>query len=67
MGLTRTSAAAGILIRGRVNPIISMALIPVVGAFIWGFGLGEISDFFSEGLNSIINVLMMTVVGQGSF
>ena len=67
MGPTLTSAAAGIVIRGRVNPIISMALVPVVGALIRGFGLGEISDFFSEGLKSFINVLVMTVVGQGSF
>ena len=48
MGPTLTSAAAGILICGRVNPIISMALVPVVGALIRGFGLGEIADFFSE-------------------
>ncbi len=48
MGPALTSAAAGIVIRGRVNPIVSMRLVPVVGALIRGFGLGEIADFFSE-------------------
>lgn len=45
MGLITIFVAAGILLRGRVNPIISMALVPVVGALIRGFGLGEIADF----------------------
>ena len=47
MGPTRTSAAAGIVIRGRVNPIVSLGLVPVVGALIRGFGLGEKTSDFS--------------------
>ncbi len=61
MGLIIIFVTVGILIRGRVNPIIPMTLVPVVGALICGFGLGEISDFFSEGLNSVINVVVMFI------
>lgn len=54
IGPTLISAAAGIVIRGRVNPTIAMALVLVVGALIRGFGLGQIADFFSEGLSSVL-------------
>ena len=61
MGLIIIFVTVGILIRGRVNPIIPMTLVPVVGALVCGFGLGEISDFFSEGLSSVINVVVMFI------
>ena len=54
MGPTLTSAAAGLLICGRVNPIISMGLVPVVGALISGFGLGEKHLTFQRGLSSAL-------------
>ena len=54
MGPTLTSAAVGIVIRGRVNPVISTALVPVVGALIRGFGLGEKNLTFQRGLNSAL-------------
>ena len=61
VGLLVIFVTVGILIRGRVNPIIPMTLVPVVGALVCGFGLGEISDFFSEGLSSVINVVVMFI------
>ena len=54
MGLIATFVAAGILLRGRVNPMIPITRASVVGALIGGFGLGEIPDFLSEGLGSVI-------------
>ena len=54
LGLITIFVTVGILLRGRVNPIIPMTLVPVVGAFICGFGIGELPDFLSEGLSPVI-------------
>ncbi|WP_237791623.1 CitMHS family transporter [Corynebacterium accolens] len=61
MGLAIIFVTVGILIRGRVNPIIPMTLVPVIGAVIAGFGIGDIADFFGEGLSSVINVVVMFI------
>ncbi|WP_040983259.1 CitMHS family transporter [Oceanobacillus jeddahense] len=50
-----------LLIRGKVQPIIAMVLIPILGAFIAGFGLGEIGDFFNEGIDTVIDVAIMFI------
>lgn len=55
IGLITIFVAPGILLRGRVNPMISITRASVVGALIGGFGLGEIPDFLSEGLSLVIN------------
>ena len=54
MGLITIFVAAGFLLRDRVNPMIRITQASVVGALIGGFGLGEIPDFLSEGLGSVI-------------
>ena len=54
MDLITIFVAEGILLRGRVNPVIPITRASVVGALIGGFGLGEIPDFLSEGLSSVI-------------
>ena len=53
-GLITIFVAAGILLRGRVNPMIPKTRASVVGALIGGFGLGELPDFLSEGLSPVI-------------
>ena len=55
MGLITIFVTVGILLRGRVNPMIPKTRASVVGALIGGFGLGEIPDFLSEGLSLVIN------------
>lgn len=61
MGLAIIFVTVGILIRGHVNPIIPMTLVPVIGAVITGFGVEDIADFFGEGLSSVINVVVMFI------
>ena len=61
MGLAIIFVTVGILIRGRVNPIIPMTLVPVIGAVTAGFGVEDIADFFGEGLSSVINVVVMFI------
>ncbi|WP_205136283.1 CitMHS family transporter [Virgibacillus halotolerans] len=50
-----------LLISGRVTPIIALVLIPILGAFIAGFGIGEIGGFFDEGIVDVINVVIMFI------
>jgi len=50
-----------LLIRGKVQPIIAMVLIPIVGAFIAGFGLADIGEFFGEGISTVMNVAVMFI------
>lgn len=50
-----------LLIRGKVQPIIAMVLVPILGAFIAGFGLEEIGEFFNEGIVTVIDVAVMFI------
>lgn len=50
-----------LLISGKVTPIIPMVLIPILGAFVAGFGMSEIGVFFDEGIVSVINVVIMFI------
>lgn len=47
------------LISGRVAPVVALTVIPLAGAFVAGFGPGEISEFFDEGLASVLDVAAM--------
>lgn len=60
-GLLIIFVTVGVLIHGKVNPIVPMTLVPVAGALALGFTLTEISEFFSEGLSSVINVVVMFI------
>jgi len=61
IGFLTILAIVILLIRGKVQPIIAMVLIPILGAFIAGFGLGEIGEFFNEGIATVINVAVMFI------
>ncbi|WP_373895250.1 CitMHS family transporter [Virgibacillus sp. CBA3643] len=50
-----------LLIKGKVSPIIAMVLIPLLGAFIAGFGLGEIGEYFNQGIDQVIDVAVMFI------
>ncbi|WP_129658159.1 CitMHS family transporter [Rothia halotolerans] len=60
-GLAIILITVGLLIWGRVSPVVAMVLIPVVGAFAIGFGPGEIGEFFSSGLDSVMSVVVMFI------
>ncbi|UJL47193.1 CitMHS family transporter [Virgibacillus sp. NKC19-16] len=50
-----------LLIKGKVSPIIAMVLIPLLGAFLAGFGLGEIGEYFNQGIDQVIDVAVMFI------
>lgn len=54
LGLITIFVTVGILLRGRVNPMIPITRAFVVSALIGRFGLDEIPDFLSEGLSPVI-------------
>ncbi|MGY0691924.1 CitMHS family transporter [Virgibacillus sp. FSP13] len=50
-----------LLISGRITPIIALVLVPIVAAIVAGFGMGDIGEFFNEGIASVINVVIMFI------
>ena len=61
IGFATILAIVILLIKGKVQPIIAMVLIPIVGAFFAGFGLGDIGEFFGEGIATVMNVAVMFI------
>jgi len=61
IGFATILAIIILLIRGKVQPIIAMVLIPILGAFVAGFGLGEIGEFFGNGIATVMNVAVMFI------
>lgn len=60
-GLGIIVVTVGLLIWGRVSPVVAMVLIPITGALVVGFGPGDIGDFFSSGLASVMSVVVMFI------
>ena len=50
-----------LLLSGRITPIIGLVIIPIVGALLAGFGFPEIGVFFGEGIDKVINVVIMFI------
>ncbi|ALH94922.1 CitMHS family transporter [Acinetobacter equi] len=48
-----------LLMAGKVNPILAMSIIPLIGAFIAGFTPSEISGFFEAGITKVTKVAVM--------
>lgn len=49
------------LLSGKVMPIISLVIFPIAGAFLAGFSLVEIGVFFNEGIDKVIQVVIMFI------
>lgn len=50
-----------LLLRGKVIPIIPLVIIPIIAAFVAGFGLADIGGFFEDGLSTVVNVAIMFI------
>lgn len=48
-----------LLMTGKVNPILAMSIIPLLGALIAGFSITEISTFFEAGITRVTKVAVM--------
>lgn len=61
VGLSIIVVTVGLLIWGKVSPVVAMAAVPVIGALTLGFGLADIQEFFSSGLSSVMEVVVMFI------
>lgn len=50
-----------LLITQKLNPIVALVIIPFIGALIAGFGLEQITEFFNDGISSVISVVIMFI------
>ncbi len=60
-GLAIIGVTVGLLIWGKVSPVVAMALVPTIGALVLGFGLEDLQEFFSSGLDQVMNVVVMFI------
>lgn len=61
VGLAVIGVTVLLLISGKVHPIVVLAVVPVVGALVTGYGFTEIADFFMTGLDSIVEIAIMLI------
>ncbi|MGJ9381487.1 CitMHS family transporter [Salipaludibacillus sp. CF4.18] len=61
IAFTTIFAIVFLLIKGKISPIIGLVIIPILGALLAGFGISEIGEFFNEGIDSVINVVIMFI------
>ena len=61
LGLAIIAVTVGLLLKGKTHPIVAMTLIPIVGAVFTGAGVAEISDFYTDGLDRVMNVVVMFI------
>ncbi|MFK3937674.1 CitMHS family transporter [Alkalihalobacillus sp. NPDC078783] len=61
IGLLIIITIVGLLMWGKISPVVGMVLIPIIGAFAAGFGPADISAFFESGINSVMNVVIMFI------
>ena len=61
LGLAIIVVTVGLLLKGKTHPIVAMTLIPIVGAILTGAGVAEISDFYLDGLDRVMKVVVMFI------
>lgn len=59
VGIAIIVAVVGLLLTRRINPIVGLTLVPLVGAVIAGLGPDQIGAFFSSGLLKVMPVAAM--------
>ncbi|BAB04464.1 CitMHS family transporter [Halalkalibacterium halodurans] len=61
IGLATILLIVIMLLRGKMTPIIALVIIPLVAALVAGFDIIEIGGFFDEGIDRVINVVIMFI------
>ena len=60
-GLGIIGVTVGLLIWGKVSPVVAMALVPTVGALVLGFGFEDLQAFFTSGLDQVMSIVVMFI------
>lgn len=61
IGIVTIFVIVGLLISGRVSPLVAMVIPPIVAMFIAGFSFDDLGTFFSDGISSVISVAVMFI------
>ena len=61
IGLATVTTIVLLLVFRKIAPVVGLSLIPFLGALAAGFGLEEISGFFTSGLSSVVQVATMFI------
>lgn len=61
IGIVTIIIIVAMLLHGKVVPIIPLVVIPIIAAFVAGFGIYDIGEFFDEGIAKVINVVIMFI------
>lgn len=61
IGLSVIVATVGLLMWNKVSPLVAMVVVPVIGAFVAGFGIVEIGEFFESGAEQVMSVVIMFI------
>ena len=51
IGFLMIIAIVALLLKGKMSPIVVLAVIPVIAALILGFSPVEVMDFIADGIN----------------
>lgn len=61
IGLAIIVVIVTLLLTEKVSPVISMVLVPLVGALVAGFSTGDITGFYRHGIGSVVQVVTMFI------
>ena len=61
IGLITILIIVAMLLRGKVIPVIPLVVIPVIAAFVAGFSIYDLADFFDDGIDQVIDVAIMFI------
>ncbi|WP_313336296.1 SLC13 family permease, partial [Comamonas sp.] len=61
IGLAIIVVIVALLLTEKVSPVISMVLVPLVGALVAGFSPTEINAFYRHGIGSVVQVVTMFI------
>ncbi|QMV71876.1 citrate transporter [Comamonas piscis] len=61
IGLAIIVVIVALLLTEKVSPVISMVLVPLVGALVAGFSPEEINAFYRHGISSVVQVVTMFI------
>lgn len=59
IGLSIIIVIVTLLLTEKVSPAIAMILVPLIGAFLAGFDVGQVKDFYIEGTKSVLQIVIM--------
>lgn len=61
VGLATIVVTVGLLVWGRVSPVVAMTVVPIAAAFVIGTSFENITDYFHSGLDSVMGVVVMFI------